>query len=150
LITGLLIVDNHDNLYFNLPSVVRSKDLSHYEYFKGISEEAVVLYGRTAFGTKDMFPPAESSIPEVNKTITQIQREYPYRPILVVGNHKVIKNMKYLNDLIVVKYYVDGNAVETCPNTKWIEPVCADKRLITLNPWYSITQYKMDPCHVDD
>lgn len=148
MITGLLIVDDEDNVYFDLPSVVRTKSLSHYEYFKGISEDHVVLYGRTAWLSRDEAPPGKGAIPIVNKTIAECQRKYPYRPILLVGNHKVIRNLKYLQTIIVVKYHIHGNALETCPNTKWIEPDCADKRLIAMNPWYTITQYNMDNCLV--
>lgn len=147
MITGLLIVDDEDNVYFDLPTVVRSKALSHYEFFRGISEDHVVLYGRTAWqGHKD-WAPHKTAIPVVNKTISQLRREYPYRSLLLVGNHKVIRNLKYVDDVIVVKYHVKGNALETCPNTKWIEPDCANKRLVAMNPWYTITHYKMDKCH---
>jgi hypothetical protein len=148
MVTGLLIVDDEDNVYFSLPNVVKSKALSHYEYFRGISEDQVVLYGRTAWLGKDEWAPGEGSIPIVNKTIAECQRSYPYRQILLVGNNKVIRNFKYLDMIIVVKYHVHGNALETCPNTKWIEPDCVDKRLITMNPWYTITQYNLDNCLV--
>jgi hypothetical protein len=146
LITGLLIVDNEDNVYFDLPSVVTSKKLSHYEYFKGISEEHVVLYGRTAWKSLEEYSPHETAVVEVNKTLAEVQRKYPYRPILVVGNHKIIRNLKYLDRVIIVKYHIKGSIIDTCPNTKWIEPDCAAKRQITLNPWYTITQCDLEKC----
>lgn len=146
MITGLLIVDDEDNVYFDLPSVVSNKPLSHYEFFKGISEDCVVLYGRTAWQGLKEWAPHNTAIPLVNKTLTDVQRLFPFRPVLLVGNHKVLRNFKYLDEVIVVKYHVKGDAIETCPNTKWIEPDCSDKRLVSMNPWYTITQFKLDKC----
>ena len=109
--TGMLVTDRDNHIVFKLNEQMIDKSLGHYRLIGAMSLNSIVLCGKTSVGYTD-YGWAAHQTPLFNKnaivrheeSVKKISEEFPNRPIVVVGNWTVLKNIKYLDRVLVFKY----------------------------------------------
>jgi hypothetical protein len=147
MITGILIVDNDDNLIFDPNEIMQDSASNHASLFFNMSDGAVILTASKVFTKekiREMIGPDALVFEDI--AVDQLVYNYPWKPIVVVGNTAVRKSWDSLTDLIVLHYKSLGLNPE---RTKFDCPCCFPSKKVVNLPYYTVTHYELEPSKIN-